>query len=215
MNSGKRWFRRKREFEREISEELRFHIERQTAANIAAGMTPEEARRQARLQLGAVEGLKESCREERRGFLLEALWSNVRYGLRMMRRNPGFTMVVVLTLALGIGANSAVFSAIDAILLRPLPFPDGHQLMKLSQNNLKVKIPQTFVAPVRVEDWNRVSGGKLLNFCINALSTVYLNFSNSARLLRTAQFFGDKKFELLYRFLPARQAISSPQPAAS
>jgi putative ABC transport system permease protein len=155
----KRWqgFRGKGKFEREMNEELRFHIEKQTAANIAAGMTPEEARREARLELGAVEGVKENCREERHGFWLEALWSHVRYGLRMMRRDPGFTVVVVLTLALGIGANSAVFSAIDAILLRPLPFPNGDQLMKLSQNNLKVKTPQTFVAPVRVEDWNRMN----------------------------------------------------------
>jgi putative ABC transport system permease protein len=155
----KRWlrFQGKGKFEREMSEELRFHIEKQTAANMAAGMTADEARRQARLELGAVEAVKENCREERPGFWLEALWSDARYGLRMMWRDPGFTLVVVLTLALGIGANSAVFSAIDAILLRPLPFPDGDQLMKLSQNNLKVKTQQTFVAPVRVEDWNRMN----------------------------------------------------------
>jgi putative ABC transport system permease protein len=152
-----KWWRRKSEFEAEMGEELRDHVERQVAANVATGMTPEEARRQARLQLGAVEGVKESCREERRGFWLETQLANVRYGVRMLRRNPGFTIVVVLTLALGIGANSAVFSAIDAVLLRPLPFPDGDELMRLGQYNPKVKSPPMFVAPIRLEEWNRMN----------------------------------------------------------
>src|SRR5580704_6540137 len=106
-----RWFQRKHEFEQGMNEEMRFHIEKQTEKNVAAGMRPEEARRQAVLQFGGVEGAREDCREERRGFWLETVWSNIRYGLRMMRRDPGFTIVVVLTLALSIGANSAVFSA--------------------------------------------------------------------------------------------------------
>ena len=151
------WFERKGKFERSMNDELRDHIERQIAANVAAGMTPGESRRQAKLQLGAIEGVKEDCREERRGFWLENTWSNTRYALRMMRRDPGFTLVVVLTLALGIGANSAVFSAIDAILLKPLPFPEGDQLMRLSQHNVRAASWQVFVAPVRVEDWNRMN----------------------------------------------------------
>ena len=127
-----RWWRQgKREFEEEIGEELRDHVERQTAANIAAGMAPEEARRQARLQLGAVEGVKESCREERRGFWLETLWADVRYALRMLRKNPGFTAVAVLTLALGIGATIAIFSVVDTIVLKPLPFPTADRLMRI------------------------------------------------------------------------------------
>jgi len=140
-----------------MNEELRFHLERQIAANIASGMPPAEARRHAVIQFGGLEGMKENCREERRGFWLETVWSNIRYGLRMMRRDPGFTMIVVLTLALSIGANSAVFSAIDAILLRPLPFPNGDQLMHLSQHNTKGASAQTPAAPIRVEDWNRMS----------------------------------------------------------
>lgn len=148
----------KRQFETEMNEELRFHLEKQVAANLAAGMNPGEARRQARLRLGAVEGLKAECREERRGFWLEVLWSDIRYGLRMLRKNPGFAAVVIITLALGIGANTAVFSAIDAVLLRPLPFPDGDQLMRISQYNPKVNgASNPFVAPVRLEDWNRMN----------------------------------------------------------
>src|SRR5438876_9278469 len=85
------------------------------------------------------------------------LVQDVKYGFRMLVKNPGFTAVAVLTLALGIGANSAVFSAIDAILLRPLPFPNGDQLMAISQFRPKLSNPLSYVAPVRIEDWNRMN----------------------------------------------------------
>ena len=132
MNFLRRWFSRKG-WEREMNDELRDHIERQTAANIASGMTPQEGRRQAMLQLGAVEGVKEGCREERRGFWLETLWADVRYGLRMLRKSPGFTAVAVVTLALGIGVNTSVFSLVDIAFLRPLVVPEANQVVILSR----------------------------------------------------------------------------------
>lgn len=156
MRPGK-WFQSTKDWELNLSEELHFHLEQQTALNIKSGMAPDEARRQARLQLGALDGVKESCREERRGFWLDIWRADLRFALRMLRKNPGFTLVVVLTLALGIGANSAVFSAMDAVLLRPLRYPDASRLMRIFQFDPKVQSPETFVAAVRLEDWNRLN----------------------------------------------------------
>lgn len=112
-----------------MNDEVRDHIDRQTAANIAAGMEPGEARRQAILQFGTVEGTKEGCREERRGFQLETLVADVRYGLRMLRKNPSFAITAILTLALGIGGTTAVFSVVDRILFRSLPYPHDDRLV--------------------------------------------------------------------------------------
>jgi putative ABC transport system permease protein len=116
-------------WEQNLTEELRDHIERQTAANVAAGMTREEARRHAKAQFGTFDGVKEDCREERRGFWAETIWADARFGFRMLRKTPGFTLVAVLTLALGIGASTAVFSVVNAILLKPLPYPHSERIM--------------------------------------------------------------------------------------
>jgi predicted permease len=114
-----------------MGEELRGHVEQQTAANIATGMTPQEARRQAVLQFGGVEAVKEDCREQHSGFWFETLWADVRYGFRALRRNPGFAAVAILTLALGIGGTTSVFSVVDRILFRPLPYPHAERLLSV------------------------------------------------------------------------------------
>src|SRR5258708_33989875 len=124
---------------------------------IAEGMTPEEARRRAVLEFGGREQIKEELRDVHRVSFIESAMANLKSAFRFIRKSPSFSLAVISTLALGIGANSAVFSAIDAILLRPLPFPNGDQLMELRQYNPKTRSPRTRLAPVRLEDWNRMT----------------------------------------------------------
>src|SRR5262245_11307217 len=124
---------RRNQVEQELDEELRYHLERQIEENIAKGLTPEEARYAALRAMGGVEQRKEECRDMRRVRLIEELMQDVRYGLRTLRRSPGFTAVAALTLALGIGANTTMFSLIDAVLLKSLPVRRPEELVSLSR----------------------------------------------------------------------------------
>jgi putative ABC transport system permease protein len=114
--------------EAEMDQELRFHVERETEKYLKMGMSCEQAVRQARLALGGVDQVKEECREARGVLLVESLWQDLRYAVRMLRKAPGFTLTTVLILALGIGINSAIFSVVYHVLLEPLPFPHSERL---------------------------------------------------------------------------------------
>src|SRR5580704_11273891 len=116
-------------------------------------MSREEALRRARLEFGGYEQLKEECRDARGVSLIETILQDVRYALRMLRGSPGFTAVVILTLALGIGANTAIFSVIDSVLLRPLPYHDPAGLVMVWENNSQHPNPHNTVSPPDFLDW--------------------------------------------------------------
>jgi putative ABC transport system permease protein len=116
----------------EVDEEIQFHLDREIEANVAAGMPAAEAKRRAAIAFGGRERAREQCRQERPSFFLESLGRDVQYGLRGLRRNPGFTVVAVLTLALAIGANATIFSLIDQALMRALPVANPNELVVLS-----------------------------------------------------------------------------------
>lgn len=167
-----KWWRRmvgQRIGEEPMDREIGFHISEMTEAFIAEGMTPQDAQRRAQLEFGGHEQVKQEIREVHVTAWLEAVAFNLRAAFRFLRKSPSFSLIVILTLALGIGANSAVFSAIDIVLLRPLPYPNGDELIALFQYNRQGRTANHLIAPVRLRDWDH------MNSTLQAVSGYYLD----------------------------------------
>ena len=135
---------RSRKLDQELKEELEFHLDMQIDENLRKGMNPKEARRQAQIELGGVDRIREECRD-RRGFpFLTDSIQDIRYGARLLMRNPVFAFTAIATLTLGIGANTAIFSVVNAAMPRPLPFDHPEELIKVAYNWPEVKIEMSF-----------------------------------------------------------------------
>ncbi|HEY7237397.1 MAG TPA: ABC transporter permease [Gemmatimonadaceae bacterium] len=182
--------------ERELDEELRFHLEMETEKNMRAGMSPAEARRRARRDFGGVEPTKEAHRDVR-GRWIEDLVADTRYALRTLRRAPVLAGAAILTLALGIGANTTIFSAVNAEILRPLPFADPGRLVMLWEENPEKGWHQQICAPANAFDWkDQVRAFKDVALYFQGGGKATLTGEGGAQILKSAGVTGNF-FDLL------------------
>src|ERR1700760_4737730 len=152
--SWKRFFQRRARRE-EAARELEAYLQTETEENIQRGMSPQEARRAAHIKLGNVTNILGDIRQQDSLGLIETLWHDLRYGLRVLLKHRGFALVSLLTLALGIGANTAIFTVVDATLIRPLPFPNANRLVMVWEHRMPDGEPQNVTSPATFLNWQQ------------------------------------------------------------
>jgi len=145
---------KRKQLDRDLQDELAFHLSMREHRNREAGMLPDEARYAARRQFGNLAAIKERNREMWTFVSLESLWQDLRYAARVLAKNPGFSVIAVVTLALGIGASTAIFSVVNTVLLRPLPFPEPDRIVRVWEANPKRGYARNVVNPVNFLDWH-------------------------------------------------------------
>lgn len=193
-------FRRKR-LDQELDEEVHGYLAMVAAENVRRGMTPEDALREARLELGGIEHVKQGVRNIRVGVSMDRLMQDIRYAFRTLTRNLAFSSVVVLTLALGIGANTAIFTVVNGVLLKPLPYPEPDRLVMLWETSLSDGTPGT-VAPANFYDWRQQSRSFEKMAAIDPYPDFILSGSGMAKRLAGAAVSHD-----FFSLLGARMAL--------
>src|SRR5215470_1854215 len=170
------FYLRRDQFDRELEEEMRFHLETKAQENAEAGMEPEEARYAAQRQFGNQTLLREVSREMWGVRSIETLFQDLRFGIRMFLKSPGLTAVLILTIALGIGFNSALFSVVNALLLNPLPFPDANHLVNALTRTAKTGNQRLGATPEEFEEWQRRPPSYMM---VAGQSGAFLNLSGA------------------------------------
>jgi hypothetical protein len=175
------WATTQRDEER-LRYEIEEHIAMQTAENEQAGLSPVEARRQAMLKFGGVESMKEEYRDQKGLPFLETLAQDLRYAFRMLLRSPGFSFIVIATIALGVGATTAIYSVIDATLLHPLPFDHPSELVRIEDDLPGVGAQDVSVS---VPEWKDLENSGIFQYELSIISTPrILQAASSPRVSR-------------------------------
>ena len=196
------------EVERELNEELEAYVELLTAEKIRAGLPPDEARRAARLEAGGVEQIKEEVRDARRGAFLETTRQDLSYGWRLLKRSPGFAAIAILTIGLGIGANSAIFSVVNGVVRKPLAYPEADRLMFLTSQFPTLNFDKFWISPPEYFDIRQHTRafGQLA-----AYTTGAMNVSEGEQPERVnAAFVTASMFDVL-GVAPARGQVFTPE----
>ena len=186
---------RKSAVDSELDSELQFHIDMQTRRNIAKGMLADEARYAARRLFGPVDQMKEECRDERRVNLIETVAVDIRHGVWLLAKNPGFTATAVATLVLGIGTCTAIFSVVNAALLRQLPFADPDRLVLVWETRVKNNANSIPAAPGNFADW-RVQAHAFQALAATADTEINMTSQGEPERIR-AQYVSANVFDLL------------------
>ena len=181
--------------ERDLDQEVRSYVDLLTEEKIKAGLSPDDARRAARLEAGSVEQIKDEVRDVRKGSFLDSAWQDFRYGIRLLRRSPGFTTLAVLTIGLGIGANSAIFSVINGVVRKPLAYPGSDRLMFITSQFPTLNFSKFWISPPEYFDFREHT--KAFEH-VGAYNTGAMNLSEGDRPERVnAAFVTANMFDVL------------------
>jgi putative ABC transport system permease protein len=170
----------------ELDEELNSYVESMVAEKVCRGISPDDAVREARREIGGLEQVKQGVRDARTGAFVEGFIQDVRYALRSLAGSFGFSSIIVLTLALGIGANSAIFTLVNGVILKPLPYPDSDRLVMLWETSVQSDKPGT-VAPANFYDWRKENHSFEKMAAINTYPDFILTGSGEAQRLAGAE----------------------------